>query len=141
MKPRTFANRALLLAQAIVGVAVLTAAGGPRLAVIAVLAAAGVLLTRQRSARALAGGLLTAAAIAVIATGQAKSQPLHAHSTTVAPAWVSASSLQVITDREALVGLQNPSTTSPDNNRELPMELTSAPLLGRLAAAGACQAR
>ncbi len=36
---------------------------------------------------------------------------------------------------EALVGSQNLSTTSLDYTRELSIELTSAPMLGRLAAA------
>ncbi len=76
MKPRLFSTGALLLAQATIASAVLAATGGPRLALIATLAAASVLLTRQRSAQALACGLLTAAAIAVIATGQANGRQL-----------------------------------------------------------------
>ncbi|MGO9971638.1 MAG: phospholipase D-like domain-containing protein [Solirubrobacteraceae bacterium] len=101
MKPRTSATGALLLAQAIVGVAVLAGAGGLRLAVIATFAAAGVLLTRQRSAQALAGGVLTAAAIAVIATGQASSQQLQAHRRSIARPATATSALQLITEPQA----------------------------------------
>ncbi len=99
MKPRTITG-ALLLTQAIVGIAVIAAVGGLRLAVIAGLAAA-VLLTRQRSARALAGGVLTATAIAAIATGPANSQPLQPQRTPVARVAVSASDLRLISEPQA----------------------------------------
>ncbi|MGO9752087.1 MAG: phospholipase D-like domain-containing protein [Solirubrobacteraceae bacterium] len=98
MKPKT---SALLLAQALVAVAVLAAAGGLRLSVIAALAAAGVLLTRRRASRTVAAGVLTAAAIVVIATGQAKSQPLRAHGTPIARPATSASDLELITEPQA----------------------------------------
>ncbi len=73
MKPRTTIG-ALLLTQAILGTAVIAAAGGLRLAVIATLAAGGVVLTCQRSSRALACGVLAAAAVALIAAGHANGQ-------------------------------------------------------------------
>ncbi len=98
MKPKT---SALLLAQALVAVAVLAAAGGLRLSVIAALAAAGELLTRRRASRTVAAGVLTAAAIVVIATGQAKSQPLRAHGTPIARPATSASDLELITEPQA----------------------------------------
>ena len=97
MKPRTSPTGALLLAQAIIAVAVLAAAAGPRLTLIAALAAASVLPTTRRSSRV----VLTAAAIAVIATGQAKSQPLNTHRTPVVRAAASTSDLELITEPQA----------------------------------------
>ena len=97
MKPKI---SALLLAQALVAVAVLAAAGGLRLSVIAALAAAGVLLTRRRASRTVAAGVLTAAAIVVIATGQAKSQPAR-YGTPIARPATSASDLELITEPQA----------------------------------------